>query len=87
MHSEQKLIDNINLHLGLCLKPSEVEDRAVSAVSNVNSNIQATKCIKQHRRKHDAENSGGQETSLLDTIYDFLCYLVPLHAWCHEFVL
>ena len=38
---EQKLVDDISLHL--CMKPSEIEDTADSAVSYVDSNIQATK--------------------------------------------
>ena len=62
--------ENISLHLGLYLKPSEVENRAVSAVSNVNSIIWTTKCIKQQRRKHDMEKSGGQDTPLFNPI----CY-------------
>ena len=37
--SANKLVDSISLHFGLCLKPSEVEDRAVSVVSNVDSII------------------------------------------------
>ena len=67
---EQKLVDDFSLHLDLSLKLSEVEDRAVSAVSKSDSNIRATKCIKQHRRKYDAEKSGGQDTSLLNPICD-----------------
>ena len=47
---KQKLIDDISLHLGLCLKPSKVEDRTVSAVSNVDSIIWAIKCIKKQCR-------------------------------------
>ena len=65
---ERKLVNYINLRLGLCLNPSELENRAVSA--NVDSIIRATKCIKQHRRKHDTENSGSQDTSLLNPICD-----------------
>ena len=60
----------ICLHLDLCLKPSEDEDRAVSAVLNVDCITQTTKFIKQHRRKHDTENGGGQDTSLLNLISD-----------------
>ena len=65
-----KLIDDISLDFGLCLKHSGVEDRAVSAVSNIDSIIRAIKCIKQHRRKHDTEKSGGLNTSLLNPICD-----------------
>ena len=88
MHSRQltEIVDDVSFHLGLCLKPSEVKDKAVSAVSNVDSNILATKCIKQHRRKHDAEKSGAQNTSLLDTICDekgHVAFSVVLHPCIH----
>ena len=43
---EQKLVDDISLHFGLCLKFSEVEDRAVRVVSNVYSIFWAIACIK-----------------------------------------
>ena len=56
--SANRNIDNISLHFGLCLKPSEVEDKAISAVLNVDSGIQTTKCIKQDQRKRDTEKSG-----------------------------
>ena len=39
---------------------------AVRAGSNVDSNIRASKSINQHRRKHDAEKNGGQDTLLLN---------------------
>ena len=42
---EQKL-DDISFYLGLCLKPSGVEDRAIRVVSNLDSIIRITKCIK-----------------------------------------
>ena len=45
---QRKLVDDISFNLGLCLKPSEVEDRAAGVVSNVNSIIQATKCIAEN---------------------------------------
>ena len=80
--SAQKHIDDISLHLVLCLKPSEVEDRAVRAVSNVNSIIWATQCMKQHRRKHDTEKSRGQDTSLHNPICDekgYGAFSVVLH--------
>ena len=49
---------------------SEVEDRAVSAVSNVDSIIRVLICIKQHHIKYDNEKSGVQDTSLLNPICD-----------------
>ena len=81
MH-EQKLVDDSSLYHGLCLKPSEVEDKAVSAVSNVDSIIRVTKCIKQHRRNHDTEKSGG----LLNPICDgkgYGAFSVVLHTCMH----
>ena len=87
---EQKLVDDNSLHLCLYLKPSEVEDRAVNAVSNVDSIIQATKCIEQHHRKHDTEKSGVQDASLLNLIFDVKGYgtfsFAPLHVYRHEIV-
>ena len=44
---------------------------------------QATKCIKQHRRKHDTEKSGNQDTSLFNPICDgkgFGAFSFVLHA-------
>ena len=83
---KQKLVDDINLHLGLCLKPSEVEDRAVSAVSNVDSIIRATKCTKQHRKKHDTEKSRDRDTFLLNLICNrkvYGAFSIVLHPCMH----
>ena len=63
-----------------------VEDRTVSAVSNVGSNIRATKCIKQHHRKHDVEKSGSQDISPLNPICDRKGYgdfSIVLHSSMH----
>ena len=76
----------ICLYLDLCLKPSEVENRAISAVSNVDSIIRASKYIKRYRRKHDTEKSVGQDTSLLNPIFvvkSYRAFFVVLHPCMH----
>ena len=80
--SEQKLVNDISLHLGLCLKPSAVKD----SVSNVDSVVQAIKFIKQHWKKHDTKKTGDQDTSLLKPICDrkgYGAFPVVLHPCMH----
>ena len=62
---------------------------AVSVVSNVDSIIWATKCIKQHCRKQDTEKSGSQDTPLLNPTCDGKIYgalSVVLHSCMHTII-
>ena len=50
----------ICFYIGLYLKNSGFDYRAVITVSNFDSIIRATKRIKEHNRKQYTEKSGGQ---------------------------
>ena len=66
--SEQKVVDGVRLNLGLRLQSPEVEDEAVKTPSDADSDVHDFKRVTQHGGEHQAEESRGENTALLDSI-------------------
>ena len=67
---EQNVVDGVRLNLGLRLQSPEVEDGAVEAPSDADSNAHASKRASQIGGQHPAEERRGENTALLDSIGD-----------------
>ena len=75
--SEQKVTCCSLLDLGLCLKSTQVGEFPISFVPSANNvSIVVVEGIRQHGCENHAEQCGGKDAVLLDTVSDRECVVI-----------